>query len=73
MAELKLVLDLTLETHRCWECGLWYALERGYPGLFECPYCAGRKVKSARNERDAAERVTRSLRGALTRAKRRRG
>lgn len=73
MIELKLPVELTLETHRCYECGRWYGVERGYPGRFECPCCAGRKVASAFAERDQLEHVIRALRGAITRLRRRRG
>lgn len=69
MADLKLQLDLTLETSRCYDCGRWYAFERGFTNDIECPYCAKREVRKARDQRDAHERVARSLRGALTRAR----
>jgi len=61
---------LVLDTHRCWTCGNYWAVESRAPGSARCPVCAGEDVKTARKQRDKLELSNRALRGALTRAKR---
>lgn len=56
--------SITLSTHRCHDCGLFYAIE---DRIAQCPYCASRRIGNAYDEANAAKRSANSLRGALTR------
>jgi hypothetical protein len=71
MSDLELKPVIPLETRRCYDCGRWYAFEQGWAHCCNCPYCANRDVARARAERAELERSNRSLRGALTRRRRR--
>lgn len=72
MAELRHTVDHLLETRRCYECGRYWAIESAFVDRSRCPFCAGKAIAKALDETAAAERTARSLRGALTAAKRRR-
>jgi hypothetical protein len=67
---MKLEVLIELHTRRCYECGKWWSGE--HPGLGQCPMCADKKIGAALDEQDRLGRVVRSLRGAITRSKRRR-
>jgi len=69
MNDLEITPKVLLEVIRCWECGRWWALEKGIAGT--CPSCAERKIKAANGRADAAERSARASRGAATRARQR--
>ena len=56
---------------RCWECGTRWAVEKWRDNPHNvCPYCGGNDVKKANDRADAAERTAVSLRGAVTKLKR---
>ncbi len=62
--------QIELESHRCYECGRYYATEiKFWPGNIACPFCSGGKIDEANAKADAAERSKRSLQGALTKLK----
>jgi hypothetical protein len=63
---------ISLKVRRCYECGNYWAVEGRVCGAPRCPICAGVAVDGANQRADKAERSARSLRGALTRARRRR-
>lgn len=67
MAELPLEVRITLETTRCYTCGRWWALERGFVGT--CPKCAQDAISLAREAEAKAGRSAAATRGALARAK----
>ena len=62
--------EVNLKIDRCWECGRWWAIEQFAPGG-ECPHCAHKKYKKLWDEFEKLEKTIRSLRGAITFAKRR--
>ena len=62
---------IELTTRRCVDCGRYYATE-AWPSA-TCPYCADRKVDARRAEEARLGRVVSALRGALTRANKRKG
>jgi uncharacterized paraquat-inducible protein A len=57
--------QIDLEARRCYECNIWWALERGHSG--KCPRCADAEIEESLEKRMKMERSIRSLRGALTR------
>jgi hypothetical protein len=65
---LALNPQVNIETHRCYECGRWWALEQGWDG--DCPGCAHTKRMERYEALESALRSIRSLKGALTKAKR---
>lgn len=67
MAEVQHSITIALTVHRCVDCGRHWALEVHWAGT--CPICAYKRVNAAIDEQARLERVVRSLRGALTRAK----
>lgn len=68
MSECFHDVRITLETHRCPDCGRWWGVERGYSG--RCPRCADSAIHQANENTQKAQRSAASLRGALTRANR---
>jgi Zn finger protein HypA/HybF involved in hydrogenase expression len=62
-------VKVELEVNRCYECGRWWALEKGMRG--QCPRCARAAVELAEEREMKAARGMATLRGALTKAKRR--
>jgi predicted RNA-binding Zn-ribbon protein involved in translation (DUF1610 family) len=54
----------------CWNCGRVWGCENKM-NHYECPRCVGDELVRVKAERAALERKIRSLRGALTRAKKR--
>jgi hypothetical protein len=64
---VELQRTITLDVERCFECGRFWAVERGVLG--RCPCCADDRASKLVDELAAAERVNRALRGALTKAK----
>lgn len=65
---MKLELVVELSTRRCWTCGRWWACESVSGGT--CPMCA-RQLQVQTDCRIASlESKVSHMRGALTRAKR---
>ena len=62
---------VAIDIVRCYDCGRYWGFERGFRG--QCPICADRKIQRIVSEAERNERVVRSLRGALTRTRKRRG
>lgn len=70
---VEMVFNYNLETKRCFECGTFWAVESGKDIASNvCPRCAGDKIRQANDRADAAERSMRSLRGNVTKMKKRR-
>lgn len=63
---------IALKIRRCYECGNYWAVEVRASGIPRCPVCTGVAVDDANQRAYKAERSARSLRGALTRVRRRR-
>lgn len=63
---LEIVVELT--TRRCWSCGKWWACESAGGG--ECPMCAGDHAVQAKQRIAGLESKVSHLRGAITRARR---
>lgn len=73
MSEFNHQPTLTLETHRCWECGRFWAIEKGFTiNSGTCPHCARRDLDKAEADRATLERSNRALRGAIARMRKRR-
>lgn len=71
MSEFTHQPNITLEATRCWHCGRYWAIEKGFRlNNGTCPHCAKREVDKAEADRAALERSNRSLRGAIRRMKR---
>ena len=70
MIELEVKPVIVLETRRCYDCGRWWAHEKGHSNRCQCPYCTDEVVEAGRVERARLERVIRALRGAITRLQR---
>jgi len=69
IATFTLNTPIPLETIRCYECGRYYAVELSHYNFQACPYCSDKQVKAANARAEAAERSKNSLRGALSRLK----
>lgn len=69
MATVALNPSVNIETYRCYACGRWWALETHWSG--SCPKCAHERAAQRSKELEAARRSIRSLKGALTKARRR--
>jgi predicted Zn-ribbon and HTH transcriptional regulator len=61
--------SIRLAEHRCYNCGRWYAFESRGP--HRCPSCAGDRIAELEAEAMKNERAMASLRGAITKAKKR--
>jgi predicted RNA-binding Zn-ribbon protein involved in translation (DUF1610 family) len=61
--------DVELEINRCYDCGRWWALEKNVRG--QCPRCARADIERAEEREVKAQRGMATLRGALTKAKKR--
>jgi hypothetical protein len=59
--------EVILDMSRCYDCGRWWAIERGFTGV--CPKCASDKIDRVYREQERLGRVVQSLRGVVTRAK----
>lgn len=64
---LKFNHEISLETIRCRDCHLWFAV---VCPEWRCPYCASVRVAELIDKQFANERTISALRGALTKAKR---
>jgi hypothetical protein len=77
MAEhtFQLQPSLQLAAKRCYDCGRWWGAESGHLGAPEamCPLCAGKTLRREMATVRELERSNAALRGALTKARRRRG
>jgi hypothetical protein len=62
-------VTVQLDITRCYDCGRFWAIEQGYRG--DCPHCAKNKRSERFEALEHAERSIASLRGALTKAKKR--
>jgi predicted RNA-binding Zn-ribbon protein involved in translation (DUF1610 family) len=69
MATFEHRVDITLAVQRCYNCGRYWAHENAVSGT--CPTCAQDKIERLVNDVTRHERAAASLRGALTKAKRR--
>jgi hypothetical protein len=69
----NLQTNIELVARRCYDCGRWWAVERGWADTSACPMCCGKSLSHRLQTIAALERSIRSLRGAATRSRRRRG
>jgi DNA-directed RNA polymerase subunit RPC12/RpoP len=69
---VKIVREVELTEHRCYECGRWWAFESAI-GNVNCPACSERLIASANERASQAERSMRGLRGAVTKLQAKRG
>lgn len=65
---IHLSKNVALHEHRCPDCGQFYACEYEYG---RCPRCAHRRIQELESKLDRDERRISAMRGALTRASRR--
>lgn len=63
MAEYFYDVRVCLEITRCYDCGRWWAGERGLPGI--CPRCAAEELRKAHAAEQTAKRSAAAARGAL--------
>lgn len=70
MATFDHAPKITLEINRCYDCGRYWALENAVSGT--CPKCAQDKIMRLLDDVARHERAVASVRGALTKAKKRR-
>jgi len=68
MATFEHRVDITLAVQRCYECGRYWAHENAVSGT--CPTCAQDRIDRLVEEANKHDRAVASLRGALTKAKR---
>jgi transposase-like protein len=67
---LSIDLHFEFERYRCYECGSIWAMETGRViQNMSCPRCARESIKQARDQRDASIRTANSLRGQITKLK----
>jgi Zn finger protein HypA/HybF involved in hydrogenase expression len=59
---------IEMETQRCYDCGRYWALEKGRRG--QCPVCGHKRSDALSEETLRLGRVINALRAAITRAKR---
>lgn len=64
---------IQLSGKRCANCGSFWAVESRVVIFARCPVCAGKNIDEAEERVCKAERAVAALRGALKRAKRRKG
>lgn len=64
ITQIKQDLAFTLDLHRCFTCGRFYATEAGFQG--NCPICGYKVVKKAQDEEQKLMRVISALRGVIT-------
>ncbi len=70
MADLDLQQTVPLRVQRCYKCGRWFAYEP--IGGYRCPLCAGARIEELEAEAAKNQRAMASLRGAVTKARKRR-
>lgn len=71
MASFEHRVDITLVVERCYDCGRYWAHENTVSNTW-CPKCAGDKIARFLDQANKHDRALASLRGALTKAKKRR-
>lgn len=62
---MNITREITLEEHRCYDCGRFWLTEHGFRG--RCPTCADRQIERADKERMGLERRVNALRGVVSR------
>lgn len=67
-----MIRDIRIEyvSKRCEKCGTYWAIEQGRAFTHECPRCGGYNMASKNEDVLSLKRQIRSLRGAITRMKR---
>lgn len=65
---MNLSVNVTLTETRCWRCRRWYSYETG--SAQRCPHCADTVVEDKCREIKRLKNSIRSLRCALTKARR---
>lgn len=68
MARYTLNQTIEMESHRCFTCGRWWAVEVGRGGW--CPACKAKHMDSIEAELASAKRTIAGLKGVLARTKR---
>ena len=73
-SHLSMEVTATLETRRCWKCGLFWAIEKTSrtPGSTLCPSCADEDLRAKVLEIDIMRRKVSAYKGTLTKANNRR-
>lgn len=64
--------SIELRELRCYRCGRFYHFEVEGPEVASCPLCSTRRIRELSAANEVLERRISALRGALTKAKRRR-
>lgn len=65
---MNLAVNVSLTETRCWRCRRWYSYESG--SAQRCPHCADADANDKDREIERLTNSIRSLRGALTKARR---
>lgn len=67
---ITLTEQIGIEVRRCYTCGRWYGYEQGQQG--GCNMCTNKFWRNAQTAVTERDRTISALKGALTKAKRRR-
>lgn len=68
--QFYLEFKIHFETERCYSCGQWWAYEQGKRRHAACPYCKCRCHESTQRRNEDLKNQVKSLKGQLTKLKR---